>query len=213
MKKSFLFFWRLPKKIYNKINECEEDFLKKFKAEYKSKLAMHALIYHFALIALTALLRPLSFIVYYDLCAQHEIDGTIAMNLIFFAPTTILTITYIALYLKKRLPIIEGRKWWYCVQVILAFLFGGVVIIAPIYALLGLLVFAIYVLLALLVIWFILAFISVALGGSGGGKRSWTLSNGDKVKEEKGICGESYYTGASGKSYDTNDGGHTFYEK
>jgi hypothetical protein len=52
-------------------------------------------------------------------------------------------------------------------------------------------------------------------GGSGGsgGRKKWKLSNGDEVTEEKGLCGESYYTGSSGTSYDTNDGGNTFYEK
>ena len=218
MKKVFMFFWRLPKKIYCKINECEENFLQKFDAEYKSKLAMHSLIFHFASMVLNALL-----VVFY-LLYPNTFDGIIAnyninmaiVTVLALVPTIILTTTYIALYLKKRVPIIEGRKWIYCVQVILTFLFGGAITLAPIYILLGLLALSIYVVIFIICLYILLAFVSIALGGgssSGRNKRKWTLSNGDEVTEEKGLCGESYYTGNSGTSYDTNDGGNTFYEK
>lgn len=43
-------------------------------------------------------------------------------------------------------------------------------------------------------------------------KKRITLSNGDEVTEEKGLAGESYYTGSSGKSYD-KVGDDTFVEK
>lgn len=47
---------------------------------------------------------------------------------------------------------------------------------------------------------------------SGKSKRKWKLDNGDTVTESKGICGESYYDGDSGRSYDRNSDG-TFQEK
>ena len=121
--------------------------MQKFDAEYKSKLAMHSLIFHFASIVLNALL-----VVFY-LLYPNTFDGIIAnyninmaiVTVLALVPTIILTSTYIALYLKKRVPIIEGRKWIYCVQVILTFLFGGAITLAPIYILLGLLALSIYV--------------------------------------------------------------------
>lgn len=69
--------------------------------------------------------------------------------------------------------------------------------------------------LILVCLWVALKVILAMLGGSssGGKKRKWKLDNGDEVTEEKGLCGESYYTGSSGKSYETNDGGDTFHEK
>ena len=71
-------------------------------------------------------------------------------------PTIILTTTYIALYLKKRVSIIEGRKWIYCVQVILTFLFGGAITLAPIYILLGLLALSIYVVIFIICLYILL---------------------------------------------------------
>jgi hypothetical protein len=43
-------------------------------------------------------------------------------------------------------------------------------------------------------------------------KKSFTLSNGDEVTVEHGLCGEKYYTGQSGKEYETTNG-ETFTEK
>lgn len=65
-----------------------------------------------------------------------------------------------------------------------------------------------------IVIYLFITFIQLLLnGGPNDGKRRWKLDNGDVVTEQKGLMGESYYTGSSGKSYDTNDGGDSFYEK
>ena len=63
-------------------------------------------------------------------------------------------------------------------------------------------------------VYLLILFIRLLLAGvSSGGRKSWRLDNGDVVTEQKGLMGESYYTGSSGKSYDTNDGGDSFYEK
>lgn len=206
MKRLFLFLWRLPKKIFYKINECEENFLQKFNPEYKSKLAMNALIYHFAAMVVNFLTSLLCFGVLAPIFMEKGIDE----NFLFVISSLLslaLPVIYITLYLKKRLPFIQGRKWWYCLQVILGFLFGGLVILAPIYILIGLIIISFYIVVALICLW--LGF-SVLFPE---GKRRWRLDNGDEVTEEKGICGESYYRGSSGKEYRTDNDGDTFYEK
>lgn len=58
---------------------------------------------------------------------------------------------------------------------------------------------------------FILWLLFMVIFGDGK-KKKIRLSNGDEVTEEKGIAGESYYTGSSGKSYD-KVGDDTFVEK
>lgn len=63
-------------------------------------------------------------------------------------------------------------------------------------------------------IYLFITFIQLLLnGGPNDGKRRWKLDNGDVVTEQKGLMGESYYRGSSGKDYDTNNGGDTFCEK
>ena len=136
--------------------------------------------------------------------------------LIALVSTFLPLILFVAFYVKKRLPLIQGRKWWYIIQITLAFLFGGYVIILPMVVVIGitvaLAVAAFYIFIALAFIWLLLTML--AGGPSGGSKRrKWKLDNGDEVTEEKGILGESYYTGQGGTSYDTDDGGETFYEK
>ena len=86
--------------------------------------------------------------------------------------------------------------------VILAFVIG---VVASVIILLAVTIFvAIYI---------IITAIQIALGNGVGSKgKRWKLDNGDQVREEKGLLGESYYKGSSGKSYDTNDGGETFTE-
>lgn len=214
MKKVLGFLWRLPKTIFCKINECEENFLHKFNPEYKSKLALNALIYFVAYALVAFLAMPLFNYVVTPLWLKFgwNLEGNLALSLCIFLPILILTVLYLVFYLRKRLPMIEGRKWWYCIQVVLAFLFGGNVILLPIYVLVGLLVVAFYVVIALILLWIALAMIGGSSGGSKG-RRKWKLDNGDEVTETKGILGESYYTGTSGTSYETNDGGDTFYEK
>ena len=215
MKKIFIYIWKLPKTIYCKINEFEMNFLHRFNPEYKSKLALHCLIFMLVL-NLTAVLSYFIFDATYN--PTIEADGTITTNGGFLSYLSFallaIPIVYIIMYLKNRLPMIEGRKWGYCIMVIIAFSFGGNVILLPIYILAALLVVAFYIVIAIIAIWIVLFIISGGSGNSGNGKkRKWKLENGDEVTEEKGLMGESYYRGSSGKDYETDNGGQTFTEK
>lgn len=213
MKKFFNFFWQLTKKIYAKVNECEENFMRKFDEGYTSKLAKNSLIYLAVNFVVPSLI--LTIIMGIFAATDTAISQTVGV-LIALVSTFLPLILFVALYVKKRLPLIQGRKWWYVIQITLAFLFGGSVIILPMVVVIGitvaLAVAAFYIFIALAFIWLLLTMLA---GGSGGGskRRKWKLDNGDEVTEEKGILGESYYTGQGGTSYDTDDGGETFYEK
>jgi hypothetical protein len=68
---------------------------------------------------------------------------------------------------------------------------------------------AIFVAVAFLVLYIVFAMLFGSDSGSG---KRYRLDNGDEVKEERGLLGETYYTGSSGKSYDKNFDG-TFSEK
>lgn len=213
MKKFFNFFWQLTKKIYAKVNECEENFIRKFDEGYTSKLAKNSLIYLAVNFVVPSLI--LTIIMGIFAATDTAISQTVGV-LIALVSTFLPLILFVALYVKKRLPLIQGRKWWYVIQITLAFLFGGYVIILPMVVVIGitvaLAVAAFYIFIALAFIWLLLTML--AGGPSGGSKRrKWKLDNGDEVTEEKGILGESYYTGQGGTSYDTDDGGETFYEK
>lgn len=213
MKKFFNFFWQLTKKIYAKVNECEENFMRKFDEEYTSKLAKNSLIY----LAVNFVVPSLILTIIMGIFAATDTAITQTVGVLIALVSTFLPlILFVALYVKKRLPLIQGRKWWYVIQITLAFLFGGYVIILPMVVVIGitvtLAVAAFYIFIALAFIWLLLTML--AGGPSGGSKRrKWKLDNGDEVTEEKGILGESYYTGQGGTSYDTDDGGETFYEK
>lgn len=213
MKKFFNFFWQLTKKIYAKVNECEENFMRKFDEGYTSKLAKNSLIYLAVNFVVPSLI--LTIIMGIFAATDTAISQTVGV-LIALVSTFLPLILFVAFYVKKRLPLIQGRKWWYIIQITLAFLFGGSVIILPMVVVIGitvaLAVAAFYIFIALAFIWLLLTML--AGGPSGGSKRrKWKLDNGDEVTEEKGILGESYYTGQGGTSYDTDDGGETFYEK
>lgn len=69
---------------------------------------------------------------------------------------------------------------------------------------------------AVQIAWFLLGAlisgVSYMIFHSGDGK-SWTLDNGDTVKESRGFCGEKEYIGSSGTRYDIHDGGRRFTEK
>ncbi len=213
MKKFFNFFWQLTKKIYAKVNECEENFMRKFDEGYTSKLAKNSLIYLAVNFVVPSLI--LTIIMGIFVATDTAITQTVGV-LIALVSTFLPLILFVALYVKKRLPLIQGRKWWYVIQITLAFLFGGSVIILPMVVVIGitvaLAVAAFYIFIALAFIWLLLTMLA---GGpsSGSKRRKWKLDNGDEVTEEKGILGESYYTGQGGTSYDTDDGGETFYEK
>lgn len=62
-------------------------------------------------------------------------------------------------------------------------------------------VFAIFIVLGLFVIWLLW---TLVLGGN---KKKIRLSNGVEITEEKGIAGESYYTGSDGHEYQQNSSG------
>ena len=187
IKKLFSFFsfllWRLPKGIFCKINECEENFLHKFAPEYKSKLALHSIIYFFA--------SPLTVFL-----STFLWSGGVESILL---PAIIFVAIYLVLYLKKRLPMIEGRKWWYCVQVALALICGAYAIFLPVIVFVWLLVIAFYVVVAIAVIWTLLLFFGVAFDRPKG--KRWKLATGEEIKEEKGLYGEKYYTDNLGRGY------------
>lgn len=217
MKKAFMFLWKLPRTIFNKINECEENFLKQFDENYTSKLAKNTIIYNIILMVMLCVISPLLITLYGILiCEQFGISYNQVVGIvIYIAPSLIFTALYCWSYLKKRLPMIQGRKWWYCIQAILGLLFGFSVIMAPIYILGFLLVAAFYVVIAIIVIWFVatVAFGAIGGGGNGSGRRKWRLDNGDEVTEWKGFLGDKLYTGMGGKEYETDDDGKTFREK
>lgn len=63
-------------------------------------------------------------------------------------------------------------------------------------------VFAIFIIIGLFVLWVLYA---VVFGGKTKGKRK--LSNGVELTEEKGLAGESYFTGSDGREYKQNSDG------
>ncbi len=188
-KKALKFLWKLPRTIFITINECEENFLCKFDENYTSKLSQNSIIYFVISNALTVL----------GMLAGIALETDYGF---FIAPvlTLIFTIFFTYTYLKKRLPLIQGRKWWYCIQASLGLWFGFYVIIAPIAALAGLLYAAAVVVIVILVLWIAL---SIITGDSGSnGKRRWKLDNGDEVEETKGLFGTKSYQGRSGTEYE-----------
>ena len=213
MKKIFKFYWQLTKDLYAKVNECEENFMRKFDEEYTSKLAKNSLIYLAVWWVSAPLLSGLLLLIEDNM--STNIPGAVGIPLVIIALILPLAL-FVIFYTKKRTPLIQGRKWWYVIQIMFGFMFGGFFISAPIVGMIVITVMlavaAFYILIALAVLWFVFTMI---LGGSIGGskRRRWKLNNGDVVTEEKGILGESYYTGQGGTSYDTDDGGDTFYEK
>ncbi len=213
MKKFFNFFWQLTKKIYAKINACEENFMRKFDDGYTSKLAKNSLIYLAVNVVAPSLLLAIIMGIFAATDTRFSQPVGVLIAIISYLIPLILFVTF---YVRKRLPLIQGRKWWYVIQITLGFLFGGYIIILPISCVIGVTILlgiiAFYILIALAVLWVVFTMI---LGGSSGGskRRRWKLDNGDVVTEEKGILGESYYTGQGGTSYDTDDGVDTFYKK
>ncbi len=178
-KKALVFLWKLPRTIFKKINECEENFLRKFDENYESKLAKNSIIY----CILFQIVSTLSFFMY----------GILPMNpilnlILSLLPLLILMVLYTYLYLKKRLPLIQGRKWWYCIQASLGLWFGFYVVIAPLVILGALLYVAFIVVVIILIIWIALS-VMTADSSSSRGKKRWKLENGDEVVEDKDLLG------------------------
>lgn len=205
-KSILMFLWKLPRTIFNKINECEENFLTQFDENYKSKLAVNSIIYFigFQVSSVLSFLLSSLFITTFD-----TMNGYLGIALSAI-PVLLFVTLYTINYLKKRLPIIQGRKWWYCIQAILGLWFGFYAIIAPIAILAGLLYAAFVVVVIVLVLWIALAIFTGSTSSSNG-KRRWRLDNGDEVTEEKGLFGETTYRGSWGKTYDKD--GDDFIEK
>ncbi len=204
-KSILMFLWKLPRTIFNKINECEENFLTQFDENYKSKLGINSIIYFFG--------SQASFVLAFFITlffARFESMNGILGFILAAIPGLLFTTLYTINYLKKRLPIIQGRKWWYCIQAILGLWFGFYAIIAPIAILAGLLYAAFIVVVIVLVLWIALAIFTGSTGSSNG-KRRWRLDNGDEVTEEKGLFGEKTYRGSWGKTYEKD--GDDFIEK
>lgn len=135
--------------------------------------------------------------------AKHELKETVLNWAIGISFTYVLVSCII--YLKNTLSAFPtiGMKVWRSVFVLLVNFFCCYLTIMAV-------TLAVYAVLFLLIAWIIFG---VVLGGNGkSSKRKWELDNGDTVTESKGICGESYYKGDSGKSYDRNPDG-TFQEK
>ena len=135
-----------------------------------------------------------------------------ALALIFHSTTPFLcNVAYWIYNLKRHLYLFSttGQKIGYglftCVM--LAILGPS---IFPILVALILLTIAISIALFLLSV--VMTIIALFDGG-GSKKKRFSLDNGDKVTEKSGLFGEKYYEGRSGKSYETNDSGRTFYEK
>lgn len=210
-KKILKFLWKLPRTIFNTINECEENFLTQFDENYKSKLGINSIIYFigFQVSSVLSFLLSSLFITTFD-----TMNGYLGLALSAI-PVLLFVTLYTINYLKKRLPIIQGRKWWYCIQAILGLWFGFYAIIAPIAILAGLLYAAFIVVVVILVIWIVLAVI--AGDGSSSGKKSgprrWKLDNGDEVEEHKDLLGgtASYRSRWGSKEYEKD--GDKFYEK
>ncbi len=209
-KSILMFLWKLPRTIFNKINECEENFLTQFDENYKSKLAVNSIIYFigFQVSSVLSFLLSSLFITTFD-----TMNGYLGIALSAI-PVLLFVTLYTINYLKKRLPIIQGRKWWYCIQAILGLWFGFYAIIAPIAILAGLLYAAFIVVVVILVIWIVLAVIA----GDGGTKskndpKRWKLDNGDEVEEKKGFFGDTigYKSRWGTKEYEKD--GDKFYEK
>lgn len=63
-----------------------------------------------------------------------------------------------------------------------------------------------------LIIVAVLYILTAMLSGGSSSKKRWKADDGTVIEEEKGICGESYYRGSDGQSYDKVDD-TTFREK
>ena len=200
MKKFNLLVW-----LYNGLNRLDERFFRKEHPDYCSNFSLHVLVMTLLgllSVALMALVVRLT----------HRIPGQTSISFVLMM-TNMLFLGYWLYFLSKRLPLLGsvGRKIGY-----LAFTFVFLVLIGPV--LFPLVLAVILLLLALQIALWLLAVVVWVIdlfnGGSGGGRgKRWRLDNGDEVKERSGLFGDKTYTGRSGRSYETHDGGETFREK
>lgn len=206
MKKGLKFLWKSPKNIYLWINEKEANYLQKFNADYKSKLALHSFLF-WVFSGIVGILCPLCL---FSLAPESEFVLYIGLAL-----PIIISAVYIVMYLRKRLPMIEGEKWKYCVMTTIALIFGAHAVLFPIYVLIGLLILAFYIVIIIIGLYIIFTlFIGAMTGDFGGGGRGkskrWRTEDGETIREKQGLFGKEYW-GNHGNTYEKV--GHNEFKK
>lgn len=84
------------------------------------------------------------------------------------------------------------------------------VVMVPLMAVIGFIASAIvYIVIVLAVALFLFSCMALG-GGKSGGKKKYVLDDGTTVTEEKGLLGESYYSGDNGASYTKSPGSDSF---
>ena len=97
MKKFLVYLFKSPKLIYQKINECEENFLKRFDENYKSRLALNSIFYTLLSIVFVGVVPAL-------------LSGlNINLFLVSSIPSLLYTAIYLFIYLRKVLH--TGIAW------------------------------------------------------------------------------------------------------
>lgn len=144
--------------------------------------------------------------------AKHELKQTVLDWAI--GGCFVLVLVSCILYLKNTLEAFPstGLKVWRTAFVLLI---NGLCCCLAIIAINLTVFFVLFAIVGAIIYFFLLEGISSDSSNSKSkrkSKRKWKLDNGDTVTESKGICGESYYDGDSGRSYDRNSDG-TFSEK
>lgn len=195
--------FRLFKHLYNGLNWMDAKFFEKNYPEYQSKFANQVLIVTAISIGTSLLL---------SLFAVHVLENVTVVKYelgpaVLFGVLGIYTCTY----LIRQWRFLAGpwRKVGYVIFCSIFLILLGPILF-PMLVMVVLLSIAIQ--LALFVLSIILMIISLFSGGSSSSRKRWKLDNGDTVEESKGLFGESYYSGAGGKSYDKH-GDDYFSEK
>lgn len=69
------------------------------------------------------------------------------------------------------------------------------------------------VILVLIAIYIGFTLLGAVFSAAEGSTKEYKLEDGTRVKKRTGLFGDASYSGSDGRNYDTDDGGHTFYEK
>lgn len=190
--------------VYRGINSLEESFITKYHPEYKSNLSKSILI-ETALVFFVSLLGGLLG----SILSLSPENGANGLYIIVFLPYVCCVIYWI-FYLRRHLHLLptNGQKIGYGL-----FTCVFLVLLGP--SIFPMLIALILLSIAIQIALFLLSVVTtiIALFDSGSKKKRFSLDNGEKVTEKTGLFGEKYYDGDSGKSYETNDNGRTFYEK
>lgn len=195
--------FKLFKHLYNGLNRMDTKFFQKNYPDYQSKFANQVLIVTAISIGTSLLL---------SLFAVYVLESTADMQNE-YGPVILAGVLsiYTCIFLVRQWRFLVGpwRKVGYVIFCSIFLILLGPVLF-PMLVMLVLLSIAIQ--LALFVLSIILMIISLFSGGSSSSRKRWKLDNGDTVEESKGLFGESYYSGAGGKSYDKH-GDDYFSEK